>query len=179
MHRLFLGLISVAIVSSCWPLSAAPAPSDQPGATTATPAGVTPVAPDPNDPNLLLWLDASDRPTLTIGSDGRVSAWSSKAPKVDRKLISSGEQQPRYVVQALGGRPAVQFDGVDDVLRDRAFGQAAQAWTVILVVTPLWGTDEASEPVLHVVAETFVGDELRCLRASGSPFGVPLRGKLG
>ncbi len=94
-----------------------------------------PVAPDAKDPNLLLWLDAADPAMLTI-DDGHVSAWSNKVAKGGRQLTGSTAQRPLYVAKALGGRAAVRFDGVDDVLRDTMFGQSAQAWTVVLVVTP-------------------------------------------
>ena len=101
-----------------------------------------PVAPDPKDPNLLLWLDASDQATVTTASEGCVSAWSNKAAHVGRKLTSSAAQQPLYVAQALGGRPALRFDGIDDVLRDAGFAQSAQTWTVMLVVTPRSNTGD-------------------------------------
>src|SRR4030095_11817890 len=62
--------------------------------------------------------------------------WSNKSVQVGRKLTSDGEQQPVYTQKALGGRPALRFDGVNDVLRDTGFGQSARLWTVVLVVTP-------------------------------------------
>jgi type 1 glutamine amidotransferase len=99
-------------------------------------AAATPVAPEPQDPNLLLWLDASDKATLTLSTDGQVSAWANKAAKVGHQLTSSGTQPPLYAAKALGGHPALQFDGQDDVLRDAAFGQSAQTWSLALVVTP-------------------------------------------
>jgi HEAT repeat protein/type 1 glutamine amidotransferase len=95
-----------------------------------------PIAPEATDPDLLLWLDASDPATVTASSDGRVSAWASKAAGVRARLTSAGGQQPVYSAQALGGRPGVRFDGVDDVLRDTAFRQASREWTIALVVTP-------------------------------------------
>ncbi|MFN3648177.1 MAG: HEAT repeat domain-containing protein [Armatimonadota bacterium] len=95
-----------------------------------------PVAPNAADPDLLLWLDAADRATVTTGADGRVSAWASKAGRVTARLTSTGARQPVYAAEALGGRPAVRFDGMDDVLRDTAFRQASKEWTLALVVTP-------------------------------------------
>lgn len=95
-----------------------------------------PVAPAAEDPNLLLWLDASDPATVTASPEGRVSAWKSRAARVPAGLAGSGRQQPLYVPQALGGRPAVRFDGSDDVLRNPAFRQAAKEWTIAMVVTP-------------------------------------------
>lgn len=111
--------------------------SDQKRAPAATLADAAPVAPDSGDPNLLLWLDASDRTTLTVDDDGRVSAWSSVGANDHLPVLtSSAAQRPLYVAKALGGRAALRFDGVDDVLRDTALGKSAQAWTVVLVATP-------------------------------------------
>jgi type 1 glutamine amidotransferase/HEAT repeat protein len=95
-----------------------------------------PVAPAADDADLLLWLDAADPRTLTLGPDGRVAAWSTKAAGTRARLSSGGAQQPALVAQGLGGRPAVRFDGVDDALRDTAFGQSAREWTLAMVVTP-------------------------------------------
>lgn len=105
-------------------------------AAAVVPANVAPVAPDAQDPRLLLWLDASDQATLTADADGRVSAWSNKAARAGRKLTSSAAQRPLYVGKALGGQPAIRLDGLDDVLRDTGFAQSAGEWSVLLVVTP-------------------------------------------
>ncbi len=111
--------------------------SEQKRAAAVTLPDAAPVAPNAKDPNLLLWLDASDRATLTVNDDGRISAWSNVgANNHSPSLTSSAAQQPLYVAKALGGKAAARFDGVDDVLRDTTFGQSAQAWTVVLVVTP-------------------------------------------
>ncbi len=117
-------------------LSGARTTEKKPVATEEKPATAAPLAPDAADPNLLLWLDASDRVTMTTGPNGRVSAWKSKATRVRATLSTEGQHQPLAVPQALGGRPTVRFDGVDDVLREKAFRQAAGEWTVALVVTP-------------------------------------------
>lgn len=95
-----------------------------------------PVAPDAADPDLLLWLDASDAGTLSAGADGKVSAWASKARRAPARLTAAGAKQPLLVRKALGGKPAVRFDGIDDVLREGAFRQSAREWTIALVVTP-------------------------------------------
>lgn len=109
--------------------------TDRKPVETKAPAAA-PVAPEAVDPNLLLWLDASDRATVTASPDGRVAAWESKAAGVPARLTSAGAHQPLYAAQALGGHPAVRFDGVDDVLRDLAFRQGSREWTIALVVTP-------------------------------------------
>ena len=109
--------------------------TDEKSVDTSIPA-VAPVVPDPQDSNLLLWLDASDQSTLTLSPDGHVSAWTNKAAKVGRQLTSSKAQTPLYVTKALGGHPALRFDGKDDVLRDTNFGRSAPTWSLALVMTP-------------------------------------------
>ncbi len=93
-----------------------------------------PVAPDPTDPRLLLWLDAGDKETLTIDPDGGVSAWKNKAG-FGRSLASPGGQRPQYIAEALAGLPALRFDGQNDGLRDLEFNQAAQTWTLFMACT--------------------------------------------
>ncbi|MCC6126091.1 MAG: HEAT repeat domain-containing protein [Pirellulales bacterium] len=92
--------------------------------------------PRPDDPQLLLWLDAADAGTLTLDADGHVSAWANKAQRVDGKFTSGDRQRPLFVEKALGGRPALRFDGIDDVLRNAQFGRAAKTWTLVVVVNP-------------------------------------------
>jgi len=105
----------------------------EPGTAQASAAAEPP---DPNDPKLLLWLDASDAGTLTVDADGHVSAWANKAAAVDGSLTSSGTQQPLYVAEALAGRPTLRFDGEDDALRNTNFDQTAQTWTLFVATTP-------------------------------------------
>ncbi len=105
-------------------------------ATAQPAADVAPVAPDANDPDLLLWLDASDVATVTRDADGLVAAWANKSKRVDRRLVSHGSQRPLYVADGLGGRPVLRFDGLDDVLRDTSFQRSAATWTVIMIVAP-------------------------------------------
>jgi len=97
--------------------------------------GVRPKAPDPADERLLLWLDASDRASLTIDADGRVSAWANKAAKVGRALRSVEKARPAYVEKALADRPALRFDGLDDILRDTGFGRSVKTWTLFAAAT--------------------------------------------
>jgi type 1 glutamine amidotransferase len=96
---------------------------------------VPPKRPDPKDERLLLWLDASDLSTLSVGADGLVSQWSSRA-SAGRGLSSAASQRPRYVPGAIGGHPAVRFDGNDDVLRDTGFQRSATDWTLIVAGAP-------------------------------------------
>jgi type 1 glutamine amidotransferase len=107
-----------------------------PAAAAAVKPSAAPKMPDPRDPRLILWLDASERSTLTVGADGGISDWSSKAASGSRGLTSSGSQRPKLVGDGPGGRPAARFDGKDDVLRDTGFRRAAKDWTLLLVAQP-------------------------------------------
>jgi type 1 glutamine amidotransferase len=88
-------------------------------------------APDPKDPRLLLWLDASARETLTVDPDGLVTDWSSRAAP-GRGLSSSGARRPAYVAEGIGGKHAVRFDGKDDILRDTGFRKTVMDWTLLV-----------------------------------------------
>lgn len=93
-------------------------------------------APKAEDPDLLLWLDAGDRDTLTIDDAGRVSAWRNKVGGSHQVVTASGDQRPLWVASALGNRAAVRFDGNDDVLKDTGFKQSVDEWTLLLVTVP-------------------------------------------
>ena len=100
------------------------------------PAAEHPGPPNGDDPDLLLWLDATERTTVTADDEGYVSAWHNKAARLGRPVTSDGAQRPRLVENSLGGKPVLRFDGRDDVLRDLQFGSTADVWTLFLVVVP-------------------------------------------
>ncbi|MHB8957460.1 MAG: HEAT repeat domain-containing protein [Pirellulaceae bacterium] len=95
-----------------------------------------PRAPKADDPDLLLWLDATERSTLTADDQGHVSEWQSKALARPCAVRSAGTQRPLLVQNAWDGKPAVRFDGQDDVLRNTQFNQSAPRWTLFLVTCP-------------------------------------------
>lgn len=86
------------------------------------------------DTGLLAWFDAADPATLTLES-GRVSSWASKASP-PCAADASGEQRPVFVAGDGARRPALRFDGLDDVLRVSAFNRTADTWTLIIVAAP-------------------------------------------
>jgi len=97
---------------------------------------IEPQAPSANDPELLLWLDASDKTSLVIDEGNRVAQWRNKAQRTGRAVTATGDERPRWVAGAIGKSPAVRFDGQDDVLRDNEFSASADRWTLFLVVAP-------------------------------------------
>ena len=87
--------------------SAAPAPATPPAAIT-----VAANAPVPAN-GLVLWLRADSG--VTAGADGKVSAWAVEGSPL-KATAETPEQQPSLVASDVGGKPAVHFDGNDDML---------------------------------------------------------------
>jgi len=107
-----------------------------PGGVTVTP-GTTEVPPDPNAiSNMILWLDADDGSTISIGVG--VSQWDDKSGQGNHVTQATGTLQPTVVTSVINGSDAIRFDGVDDYLRDTAFsgGIPSQPITTYLVVSP-------------------------------------------
>ncbi len=92
--------------------------------------------PDPTGEQLLLWLDASDASSLTLDAEGNIASWENRASRAPCTMRSAGRQRPRFVKEALGGRPALRFDGRDDLLRETAFNQTLQTWTLFVAAAP-------------------------------------------
>ena len=84
------------------------------------------LAPQADDPDLLLWLDATDRATLIVDEQGFVSEWSSKGSRVRCGVTAQDLQRPKFVADAWNGKPALRFDGQDDVLRNVEFRPMSQ-----------------------------------------------------
>jgi HEAT repeat protein len=95
-----------------------------------------PAAPQADDPDVLLWLDAADRATVNVDPSGFVSEWTSKAQRVRSTVTAEGQQRPQFIADAWEGKPALRFDGQDDVLHNVQFDQQANTWTLLLVVAP-------------------------------------------
>jgi fibronectin type 3 domain-containing protein len=80
---------------------------------TATPSGSLP-NPNPALPltGLYLALDAQTV-ALQYGNGAAVASWSDISGN-GRNAVASGSTQPTLVASAIGGKPALRFDGVDD-----------------------------------------------------------------
>ena len=89
--------------------------------------------------SLILWLDAAAAASMGL-EDGHVAWWQNRAPGFTNRLTSEPHRRPTLAAHdGKPARPAVFFDGVDDVLRDTAFGQACDAWALVLVAAPFSG----------------------------------------
>lgn len=83
-------------------------------------------------PRPALWLDASQASTLTLEDTTRVAGWASRG-SASVTLTATGDPRPVYVADGIGGRPAVQFDGVDAAMDATAAPLTGTAGTVITV----------------------------------------------
>jgi hypothetical protein len=95
------------------------------------------VASPPNLPEagLLIWLDAADSSTLEL-QNGAVARWTSKAGNAD-VVFSSPESQRPTLRKSGKQRPAIVFDGIDDVLRCVQLDCQTTTWSLVAVVAPL------------------------------------------
>lgn len=65
----------------------------------------------PVSDGLVLWLDAGDVNTVTEDPEGLVHQWSDKSPVGNVARQTAAAHRPRYVPDAVGGMPALRFDG--------------------------------------------------------------------
>ncbi len=85
---------------------------------------------------LLLWFDASDKASLQLEGD-QVLSWSSRASGRECAALGAAPQRPRWVShENTPLRPAIFFDGDDDVLTIPAFAHQADTWTLVVVCAP-------------------------------------------
>jgi len=91
--------------------------------------------------NLALWLDASDQP--------EVGTWQDKSGNARNASQLATNNQPELVLNAIGGRPALLFDGINDCLSIPVISLAA--WHAFAVVNP---SVASQRTVIHVAAST-------------------------
>ena len=99
--------------------SSAPPPLGPATTTTAPPAAKYVPPPDVSAANapvptsgLSLWLRADSG--VTAGADGKVSAWSVEGSAM--KATAEGDKRPALAQNAIGGKPAIHFDGGANIL---------------------------------------------------------------
>lgn len=63
-----------------------------------------------------VWYDAADSATITLNGS-TVSQWSDKSPNGFHAVQATASAQPTYNATTYNNKPAVVFDGVDDILR--------------------------------------------------------------
>lgn len=80
-------------------------------------------------PGLSLWFDASDASTIT--TDIGVKAWFDKSGNARHASQSASNSQPTLTANAIDGKPALVFDGLNDCLTFPILNLSA--WTVFAV----------------------------------------------
>ena len=97
-----------------WSLRLLPGSGSSAPTFTCLDAG-SPWTPEMLTVGLALWLDASDASTVTA-SGGAVSQWRDRSGNNRHAGQATATAQPLRVDAALGGRPAMVFDGTDDFM---------------------------------------------------------------
>lgn len=87
--------------------------------------------------NLALWLDASDQPAL--------GTWLDKSGSARNSIQLATNNQPALATNAIAGRPALLFDGINDSLALPQF--TLTAWHAFALVSPNLAT---ARTVLHL-----------------------------
>ena len=88
----------------------------------------------PAPTGLVLWLDASDRDSLPMDTQGRVAQWRDRSGEHhDVTAGADKASQPQVVPNALHGLPVVRFSGHEVLQRPTAIHAAPGAVTVFVV----------------------------------------------
>jgi hypothetical protein len=78
-----------------------------------------------------MWLDAS---SLNLASNAAVSSWSDRSGNGNNAVQNTSTWRPRYIINALNGRPLLRFDGANDFLQTGAIsGLNTNTQSIIMV----------------------------------------------
>lgn len=126
-------------------------------ATSATIAGIAAA-------DLALWLRADQ--ALDLVADG-VQRWPAAAGGLPAATALAPEQRPRFAAKGLAGRPALMFDGVDDLLTLPAgFADLSRGFTVAVVYADRAATQVEEVRLLSLATATHGGAVCVGLRAT-------------
>lgn len=113
---------------------------------------------------IALWLDAADSPSA--------GTWSDKSGNARNAVQLATNNQPALTANAMGNKPALYFDGINDCLSLAVIPLAT--WTAFAAVSPT-----VAGTALHVTAGTTSvftlgsGSSAAVVTASGSATTVP------
>jgi hypothetical protein len=65
-------------------------------------------------PNMVLWLDATQ--ITGLGDQAAVGSWADISGASNHAIQADATRQPKYLADGIGGKPAISFDGINDVL---------------------------------------------------------------
>lgn len=91
-------------------------------------------------PGLELWFDASAASTITLGTG--VSGWADLSGNARNATQTAVNSQPAWTQNALGNRPVLTFDGLNDCLSFAPL--SLSAWTIFIVCSRTAGVTNAS-----------------------------------
>lgn len=80
----------------------------------------TPPSP-PVEATPFLWLDATDTPTITTNSSGRVSAWNSVSPATNNATQTTEADKPYWRSSAINGKATIEATGGNQHLNVHPF----------------------------------------------------------
>jgi hypothetical protein len=86
---------------------------------------------------LVSWWDASDASTITLNGSG-VSSWANKVAGAPAAAQGTAANQPTYSATGRNGRPALTFDGTNDVLTFTPTGFPSGSGQAVTVVAVGW-----------------------------------------
>ncbi len=69
--------------------------------------------------NLILWMDADDRQTMSFDESGRLMSWQDKSDGAHLAIRAEDRHPPDWVPDALNGRGLLRFDGRSALLLGR------------------------------------------------------------
>jgi hypothetical protein len=105
-------------------------------------------------PGLVLWLDATDvdgngNPD-SLGDGSSISAWIDKSTKGVTVNQTNSGNQPIYKSASFGSKPAVRFDGIDDVLNLTPIRSTAGGYSVYVATRR---HDTLGDDYAHIIDE--------------------------
>lgn len=104
-------------------------------------------------PGLSLWFDASDSASIT--TDIGVKGWNDKSGNARHATQAASNNQPALTQNAIDGKPAVVFDGLNDCLTFPILNLSA--WTVFVVCER---TGAGNGTILQILQSAFGVDTL-------------------
>lgn len=89
--------------------------------------------------SLAIWLDASQ--LFGVADGAEVATWNDLSGNGNDATQSTSSKRPTYQTNILNGRPALQFDGVDDFLATAVLSYPQPNTVFVVVSTPAAGAN--------------------------------------
>lgn len=120
-------------------------------------------------PNTVGWWDAQ---SITAADGAALSQWNDLSGNVRHAVQATSGAQPIYRASGINTHPAVQFDGVDDILAAAVTGTALSgaAWTVYAVGQDTRATSTSSKFLFDGYTNAPAGQRLALSRSSTNTF---------